>query len=327
MGHPMTKPNILVIGKYDDFDRVPLETAYQTWFMTEGGAPDHLPSEVRDVIRAIAFRGHSILSGKTMDQFPNLGMIANLGAGYDTIDVAHAVSRAILVSNTPDVLTEDVADLSIGMMIGWSRNIPGAQAWIKSGDWAKHGEYCLQRRVSGKKAGIVGLGRIGRAVAKRLVPFNIEVSYFARAPKETPGWAYYNDVAALAADVDVLFVCISGGPATVDIVGADAIRALGPTGLLVNVSRGSVVDEKALLEALETKAIAGAALDVFVNEPNIDPRFLMLNNVLLQPHHSSGTIEARTRMGALQRENLAAFFAGQTLVTPVPECVEGVDSG
>ncbi len=207
------------------------------------------------------------------------------------------------------------------MMIGWSHKFPGAQAWIKSGDWARHGEYCLQRRVSGKKAAIVGLGRIGRAVAERLVPFNIDVSYFALAPKETPGWAYYDEIATSAADVDMLFVRITGGPATVGIVGADAIRALGPTGLLVNVSRGSTVDEKALLEALETKAIAGAALDVFVNEPSIDPRFLMLNNVLLQPHHSSGTIEARTRMGALQRENLAAFFSGQSLITPVPECV------
>lgn len=206
-------------------------------------------------------------------------------------------------------------------MIGCSRNIPGARAWIKSGDFAKHGEYCLQRWVSGEKAGIVGLGRIERAVADRLVPFNIDISHFARAPKETPDRACYNDIAALAADVDVQFVCISGGPATVGIVGAEAIRALGPTGLLVNVSRGTAVDEKALLEAFETKAIAGAALDVFVNEPGIDPRFLMLNNVLLQPHHSSGTIEARTRMGAFQRENLAAFFSGQSLITPVPECV------
>lgn len=316
----MTKPHLLVVGDYADYDQDPMDAAYTTWSMEEGGSPDHLSTEVREGIRAIAFRGHSFLSGEVMDMFPNLGMIANLGVGYDTIDVAHAVARGILVSNTPDVLTEDVADLGIGLMIAWSRGIPGAQGWITSGQWAQHGEYRLQRKVSGKRAGIVGLGRIGRAVAERLVPFNIDVSYYARAAKDTPGWTHYSDIAAMAAEVDVLFVCVSGGPATQGIVGAEALAALGPAGLLINISRGTTVDEPALLEALEADQIAGAALDVFMNEPNIDARFLALDNVLLSPHQSSGTIETRTRMGALQRENLAAFFAGAPLVTPVPEC-------
>ncbi len=315
----MTKPDILVVGDYADYDHAPMQEAYNTWHMAEGGTLDHLPAEAFEAIRGIAFRGHSFLSGEIMDRFPNLGMIANLGVGYDTIDVAHAVSRGILVSNTPDVLTEDVADLGIGMMIAWSRGIPGAQNWITSGHWAQHGEYRLQRKVSGKRAGIVGLGRIGRAVAERLVPFNIDVSYFARAPKETPGWTHYDDIAAMAANVDVLFVCVSGGPATAGIIGKDILEALGPAGLLINISRGTTIDEPALLNALESGAIAGAALDVFLNERHIDPRFLALDNVLLSPHQSSGTIETRTRMGALQRENLAAFFAGQALITPVPE--------
>ena len=316
----MTKPDILVVGEYAEYDASPMDAAYTVWPMSEGGAPDDLSADTLASIRAIAFRGHSFLSGEIMDRFPNLGMIANLGVGYDTIDVAHAVSRGILVSNTPDVLTDDVADLGIGVMIAWSRGIPGAQGWIKSGEWAQNGEYRLQRKVSGKRAGIVGLGRIGRAVAERLVPFNIDISYFARSAKQTPGWTHYADIAAMAADVDTLFICVSGGPETQGIVSADAIKALGPQGLLINISRGTTVDEPALLAALETGQIAGAALDVFLNEPNIDPRFLALDNVLLQPHQSSGTVETRTRMGALQRENLAAYFAGAPLVTPIPEC-------
>lgn len=319
----MTKPAILVLGDYADYDSAPLQAGYTVWSMKEGGTPDHLSEAALQAIRGIAFRGHSFLNAEIMDRFPNLGMIANLGVGYDTIDVAHAVSRGILISNTPDVLTEDVADLGIGMMIAWPRGIPGAQSWITSGEWAKHGEYRLQRKVSGKRAGIVGLGRIGRAVAERLVPFNINVSYFARSEKETPGWTHFDDITAMAAEVEVLFVCVSGGPSTAGIVGADALDALGTNGFLINISRGTTVDEEALLDALECKSIAGAALDVFLNEPGIDPRFLALDNVLLQPHQSSGTIETRTRMGELQRENLVAFFAGTPLVTPVKECLSG----
>ena len=316
----MIKPDILAIGDYADFDSIPMNAAFTVWPMVEGDTPDHLSAETRNSIRAIAFRGHSFLGSEVMDRFPNLGMIANLGVGYDTIDVAHAVSRGILVSNTPDVLTEDVADLGIGMMIALLRDIPGAQAWARTGEWAKNGEYPLQRKVSGRRAGIVGLGRIGRAVAERLAGFNIDVSYFSRAPKDKSGWTHHDDIVAMAAKVDVLFVCVSGGPATAGIIGRDALDALGSDGLLVNISRGTTVDESALLDALESRSIAGAALDVFLNEPNIDPRFLALDNVLLQPHQSSGTIETRARMGELQRENLAAFFAGKPLITPVPEC-------
>jgi len=272
----MSKPDILMVGACPDWDSAPMHETYSVWKMDEGGNPDHLSSEALESIRAIAFRGHSFLSREVMDSFPNLGVIANFGVGYDTIDVPHAVSRGISVTNTPDILTEDVADLAVGMMIAWSRSIPGAQAWVKSGKWAAHGEYHLQRKVSGKRAGIVGLGRIGRAVAERLVPFNIEISYFSRAEKLTPGWTHYLDIAALAEEVDVLFVCVSGGPSTLNLVGVDALNALGKKGLLINVSRGTTVDEEALLDALESKRIAGAALDVFLNEPKIDARFLDL---------------------------------------------------
>jgi len=288
----MSKPDILSVGTSPDWDSVPMHATYSVWEMDEGGTPDHL-----------------------------LGIIANFGVGYDTIDVSHAVSRGITVTNTPDILTEDVADLAIGMMIAWSRSIPGAQEWVKSGEWAARGEYRLQRKVSGKRAGIVGLGRIGRAVAERLVPFNIEISYFSRTEKPTPGWTHYSDIAALATEVDVLFVCVSGGPTTRNLIGTETLIALGKKGLLINVSRGTTIDETALLNALESEQIAGAALDVFLKEPKIDARFLDLSNVLLSPHQSSGTIETRKAMGELQRANLAAYFSQKPLITPVPECV------
>jgi len=316
----MNKPNILVAGDYPDWDSAPMEETYTTWNMPEGSTPDHLPPEAFEAVRAIAFRGHSRLSGEIMDRFPNLGMIANFGVGYDTIDVAHALTRGIRVTNTPDILTEDVADLAIGMMIAWSRDMVGAQTWITSGKWGETGEYRLQRKVSGKRAGIVGLGRIGRAVAERLVPFNMDISYFSRDEKETPGWKYHSNIIELAAEVDVLFVCVSGGASTQNLIGKEALNALGPKGLLINISRGTTIDEDALLDALEGGHIAGAGLDVFLHEPKINPRFLKLSNVVLQPHQSSGTYETRMAMGELQRANLAAFFAGSPLVTPVPEC-------
>lgn len=268
-------------------------------------------------MEAFAFKGHGTLGAEIMDAFPKLGMIANYGVGYDTIDVAYAASKGIKVSNTPDVLTDDVADLAVGMVIAQSRGMVGASNWIRSGNWAKNGAYPLQRKVSGKKIGIVGLGRIGRAVAARLQPFGCDIHYYSRAAKDTPDWVHHSDIVTMASAVDILVVTLSGGPETIGMVGADALKMLGPEGLLVNASRGTTINEGAMLDALESGTIRAAALDVFENEPNIDPRFLALDNVLLQPHQSSGTMETRKVMGQLQRDNLAAYFAGKQLLTPV----------
>lgn len=313
----MTKPHLLTFETWDDWDVVPMQDAYTLVAMPESGKVTDLPAEVIPKVTAMAFRGHSTLGPEIIDALPNLGMIANYGVGYDTIDVAHATAKGIRVSNTPDVLTEDVADLAVGMVIAQSRGMVGASDWIRSGNWAKNGAFGLQRKVSGKRVGIVGLGRIGRAVAERLSPFGCDLHYYARSEKDTLGWTHHSDIAGLASAVDILVICVSGGPETIGIISKEVIEALGPQGLLVNASRGTTIDEAALLEALETGTLGAAALDVFLAEPNIDPRFMALDNVLLQPHQSSGTIETRQVMGALQRENLAAFFAGQPLVTPV----------
>lgn len=313
----MTKRHILTFETFNDWDTEPMEAQYVVHNLPHGADFTTLSQEAFDNVEAFAFRGHSVLSAQIMDAFPKLGMIASYGVGYDTIDVSSASSKGIKVSNTPDVLTEDVADLAVGIIIAASRGIVGAAGWVKSGNWVKNGSYTLQRKVSGKKIGIVGLGRIGRAIAERMQPFGCEIHYYSRSPKTTPNWQHHGDIIAMAFEVDILVVTLSGGPDTTGMVGAEEFKALGAEGLLVNVSRGTTIDETALLDALENGTIRGAGLDVFDNEPNINRRFLALDNVLLQPHHSSGTVETRKAMGQLQRDNLAAYFAGTPLLSPV----------
>ncbi len=313
----MTKPHLLTFETYDDWDMTPMAAEYTLYNLPHGASLDTLPAEAFEQVEAFAFKGHEALGPETMDAFPKLGMIANYGVGFDTIDVEYATSKGIKVTNTPDVLTDDVADLALGMIIAASRGIVGASDWITSGNWANTGAYSVQRKVTGKRFGIVGLGRIGQALAHRLEPLAGEIHYYSRTEKDTPNYVYHDDIVALAGAVDILVLTLSGGPATYGMIGAEALKALGSDGLLVNVSRGTTVDEAALLDALEQKTIHSAALDVYLNEPNIDPRFLALDNVLLQPHQSSGTIETRKIMGQLQRDNLAAYFAGKPLLTPV----------
>ncbi len=304
----MTKPDILVLGTYPDWDIAPLAEAYT---LHTGRAAD--PA----AIRGVAFKGHAPFGAAEMDAHPNLGIIANFGVGYDAIDVAAATERGIRVTNTPDVLTDDVADLGVALLLGAARHLVAADAWVRQGRWAAEGDYPLLRKVSGKRAGIVGLGRIGRAIGERLAAFRMQIGYVSRAPKDTPGWAHYTDPAALAADSDFLVVALAGGPETAGFVGAEAIAALGPQGTLVNVSRGSTVDEEAMIRALQDGSLGAAALDVFASEPDPDPRFAALPNALLSPHQASATVETRQAMGQLQRDNLAAFFEGRALPTPV----------
>ncbi len=313
----MAKPDILAFETFDEWDMKPMQEAFNVHQFPGAEKLQELAPEVRESIRAFAFKGHSSLGADIIDAFPKLELIANYGVGYDTIDVAYASSKGIKVTNTPDVLTDDVADLTVGMLLALNRDIPGASNWVTSGNWANKGAYPLQRTLSGVRVGIAGLGRIGMAIAQRLAPFNTELHYYSRAKKDTPGWTYHNDVVQLATAVDILIVAVSGGPDTAKIISKQVIDAVGSDGLIVNCSRGSTVDEDALLNALESKAIRGFASDVFNNEPRIDERFLALDNVLLQPHQSSATIETRKAMGKLQRDNLLGFFDSGALITPV----------
>ena len=314
----MTKPHILQIGSYPDWDQAPLDAAFTCHRYFEAVDKTAFLAKVAPDVRAIATRGDLGAGRAIIDACPRLEMISVYGVGYDAVDMAACRARGVAVTNTPDVLSEDCADLGVAMMLCAARGMVGAEAWARNGSWATKGGYPLQRRVWGKRAGILGLGRIGIEVAKRLQGFGMDIAYSARHEKETPGdWAYIADPVALAARSDFLFVTLSASADTRHIVGQAVIAALGPQGMLINISRAGNIDELALLDALETGALGSAALDVFEGEPAINPRFLALRNVLLQPHHASGTFETRQAMGQLVRDNLSAHFAGQALLTPV----------
>jgi len=308
---------VLVIGSYSDTDRQALGEDFGPVVLDRITGLGGLDAETRAGVRAVAFKGHDPFGGPQMDLLPNLGLIANYGVGYDAIDVSAASARDVRVTNTPDVLNDDVADLAVAMLIMQCRHMEAANAWARSGDWKTKGEFPLNRKTSGGRAGIVGLGRIGREIADRLAAFKMDIHYFARSEKDTPGWTWHADPVSLATAVDYLVVALVGGPETEKFVSKAVIDALGPRGVVVNISRGTTIDEAALLDALEAGRIAGAGLDVFLNEPNIDPRFYALPNVVIQPHQGSGTVETRVAMGQLQRDNIAAFLAGRDLVTPV----------
>lgn len=307
---------ILAIGSYSPSNAAALDDigALKLSTLDELAA---LAPAIRDKIRALAFAGHSPLGGAQMDLLPNLGVIANFGVGYDSIDVSAARERDIRVTNTPDVLTDDVADFAVALLLASARQMMQASDHLRAGKWVSEGNFPLARRVSGGTVGIAGLGRIGRAIADRLTGFNMQIHYTSRSPKDTPGWTFHDTPVSLARAVDFLIVALVGGSETEGHISAEVIDALGPNGILVNISRGTTVDEAALLQALETGAIAGAGLDVFRNEPDCDPRFLALDNVTLQPHHASATHETRDAMGQLQRDNIAAFLSGRPLLTPV----------
>ena len=314
----MGKPEILQIGPYPSWDEEPLNRAFTVhrYFETEDKAGFLVAHGAR--IRGIATRGELGADGALIAALPALEIIAVYGVGYDAVDLAAAGARNIRVTNTPDVLTEDVADLGIAMMLAQARGVVGADAWVRSGDWLNRGLYPLRSRVHGKRAGVLGLGRIGFEVAKRLAGFGMQIAYSDVAAKDgVPGWTFIPDPVALAEASDFLFVTLAASAATRHIVGKDVIAALGSDGMLINISRASNVDEEALLTALESKALGSAALDVFEGEPALNPRFLALDNVLLQPHQASGTVETRQAMGRLVRDNLAAHFAGRPLLTPV----------
>jgi lactate dehydrogenase-like 2-hydroxyacid dehydrogenase len=319
MGPTVTKPEILQMGSYPDWDQVPLDAAFTCHRYFEAADKAAFLAEVGPRVRAIATRGDLGAGRAIIDACPKLEVISVYGVGYDAVDMAACKARDIQVTNTPDVLSEDCADLGVAMMLCLGRGMVGAEAWARDGSWASKGGYPLQRRVWGKRAGVLGLGRIGVEVAKRLQGFGMDIAYSARSPKDAApdSWAYIADPVALAARSDFLFVTLSASAQTRHIVGSAVLSALGPEGMLINISRASNIDEEALLVALETRALGSAALDVFEGEPALNPRFLALPNVLLQPHHASGTVETRQAMGALVRGNLTAHFAGQALLTPV----------
>ena len=314
----MPKPIILQVGPYPDWDQNPIDEAFDSRRLFEAEDQDAFLAKHGAEVRAIATRGELGADAAMIDACPNLEVISVYGVGFDAVDIEACRARGIRVTNTPDVLTKDVADLGVAMMLSQSRGMVGAESWVRDGSWASKGLYPLKRRVFGRRAGILGLGRIGYEVGKRLKGFDMDIAYSDISPKDyASDWTFIQDPVELAKHADFLFVTLAASADTRHIVGAEVIEAVGTEGMIINISRASNIDEEALISALSDGSLGAAALDVFEGEPALDPRFLDLPNVLLQPHHASGTIETRQAMGQLLRDNLSAHFAGQPLLTPV----------
>ena len=274
-------------------------------------------AQIAPRVRGIAASGESKVPRELIAQLPALEMISVFGVGYDGVDVAAARERGIAVTHTPNVLNDEVADLAMALVLAVSRRLVEADRYVRGGQW-KNGPMPLARKVSGTRMGIVGLGRIGQAIARRAEAFGMSIAYTGRNAKPESPYRYVASVEALAAEVEFLVVITPGGAGTRKLIDAKVLAALGKKGYLVNVARGSVVDETALVEALQNGTIAGAGLDVFENEPHVPEALFALDNVVLVPHIGSATWQTRQAMADLAFGNLRAHFAGEKLLSPVP---------
>ena len=283
----------------------------------ESADPALVTPDMQDV-KAVAVAGR--LPGALMDVLPQLEIIANFGVGYDGVEVTHAAAKGVAVSNTPDVLTEEVADTAVGLLLNTLRQLPQAEQWLRQGRWSREGAFSLSPlSLRGRSVGLYGLGRIGLSIARRLEAFGVSIAYHTRSPREGLPYAYHPTLVGLAAAVDTLIVIVPGTEATRHTVNAEVLVALGGNGVLINVGRGSTVDEAALIAALQKGVIAGAGLDVFENEPQVPDALMALPNVSLLPHVASASVVTRNAMADLVVDNIAAWFATGRALTPVPE--------
>lgn len=321
----MTKANeklpvaILVPRNFNDHAVDRIERTFSL-VRIERADPALVTDEMRRAVRGIAsFAG---IGAAFMDALPNLEIVASFGVGYDSIDARHAAEHGIMVTNTPDVLTEEVADTAIGLLINTIRKLPRAETWLRDGSWARHGDYPLSRlTLRGRKAGIFGMGRIGLAIARRLEAFGLPVAYHNRHRVEGLSYEYHETLKGLAAAVDTLISVAPGGASTAKAVNAEILSALGPNGVFVNIGRGSTVDEEALAAALANGTIAAAGLDVFANEPNVPSALLSAPNATLLPHVGSASEHTRRAMADLCVDNLVSWFTDRKALTSVPETV------
>jgi lactate dehydrogenase-like 2-hydroxyacid dehydrogenase len=303
----MPKPALLTTGPMMALIEEGIEKHFDVHRMHTADDHPALFKKIAPEVRAICTGSHTGVKtdAAMLARFPNLRIIGNFGVGYDTIDVAEAARRGIVITNTPDVLTEEVADTAIAVLLATVRELYKAEEYLRQGRWPQEGEYRLTASLRDRSIGMVGMGRI--------------ISYYARNQQPDVGYRHYRDIVAMARDVDTLIIIVPGGPATANLVNAPVLEALGPRGILINMARGSVVDEPALINALKERKILSAGLDVYWNEPNIDPAFLTLDNVTLYPHIGSASTHTRGAMGQLVVDNLAAYAAGKPPKTPVVE--------
>jgi hydroxypyruvate reductase len=313
----MTKPEVLELIDVHPGTTARLDEAYvlhRLWqaqdskrFLADNGSP----------VRAAVTNGIVGMKGDLIEALPALEIIGVFGVGVDAVDLATARARGVRVTNTPDVLTEGVAELGIALLLAVARRIPFNDRYLRAGRWPKEGDPALSNSLAGRRLGIVGLGRIGRRVAGLAEAFGMVICYAGPRRRDDVAWRYYDDLVDMARDVDCLMLTCKGGADTAGLIGREVIESLGPEGWLINIARGSVVDEAALVEALVGGRLGAAGLDVFAREPHVPEALLGLDNVVLQPHQGSASEETRSAMGKLVLDNLAAHFAGRPLLTPV----------
>ncbi|KLK89592.1 dehydrogenase [Microvirga vignae] len=296
-----------------------LDKAFTLHRLWEHEDRERFLSEIGPRIRGVAT---STLFGRMdatlFEPLPNLEIVSSFGVGYDNVDVAEAAKRNVIVTNTPDVLNDEVADLTLGLLLATLRKIPQADRYLREGRWLK-APFPLSPTLRERKVGIVGLGRIGKAIAKRLEGFDVSIAYHGRTQQEGVTYTYHPTLTGMAEACDVLIVITPGGAGTRHLINADVLKALGPNGVLINVARGSVVDEQALIEALKSGTILTAGLDVYEDEPRVPQELIDLEHVVLLPHIASGSVHTRNAMGQLVADNLIAWFNGKGPLTPVSE--------
>jgi lactate dehydrogenase-like 2-hydroxyacid dehydrogenase len=314
----MSKTDLLMPGPMMPMIEEQLDQNFTVHRLHKAADPDKLLAEIGGKVRAVAATAAVRIDQDLMRKLPKLEMIGSFGVGYDSIDAKWAGENGITVSNTPDVLNEEVADTALGLLLATIRQLPQADRYVREGKW-KEKNFPLTATLQDRTVGVLGMGRIGKAIAKRLEAFNAPVVYHSRNKASGVSYKHYPDLVAMARDVDVLIVITPGGPATKHLVNQQVLEALGPNGILINVARGSVVDEKALIQALRDKKILSAGLDVFEDEPNVPQELIAMDHVVLFPHVGSASVHCRNLMGQLVVDNLVSWNAGKGPLTPVNE--------
>ena len=315
------KLDVLMVGPVMPLIEQGISRAFTLHKLWEAPDGEVLIAKLAPRLRAIVAGGgkHEPMGPDFLGRFPKLEIISSFGVGYDHVDAKWAAAHGIVVTNTPDVLTEEVADTALGLLLCTVRELPQAERYLRAGKWLE-GDYPLTRAtLRDRTIGMVGLGRIGKAIARRLDAFRVPVVYHSRHPQPGVPYRHYPQLVDMARDVDVLMVVTPGGPATKHLIDANVLEALGPDGILINMSRGSVVDEPALIAALEAGKILSAGLDVLANEPRVPPELMAMENVVLFPHVGSASVYTRDAMGQLVVDNLFSWAAGKGPLTPVPE--------
>jgi hydroxypyruvate reductase len=310
------KPDILVAGPFYQAQLERLDSEFTTHKLWQAADRTALLKACADKVRGIATTGFHGATAELMDALPKVEIISCFGVGVDAVDLKAAAERKIIVTNTPEVLNDDVADLALALMLMTSRRLAFGDRYTREAKWLK-GAQPLARKMSGKRLGILGLGRIGQAIAKRAEAFDMPIAYHNRKRVDGVAYRYCEELAELAKESDFLVVICPGGAATKHIVNEKVMKALGPQGVLVNVARGSVVDEAALVKCLQDGSLGGAGLDVFEDEPRVPEALFAMEQVVLAPHVGSATHETRNAMGRLTVDNLLAHFSGKPVLTPV----------